>query len=87
MNQKAYAIEEVSTIPLSGRHMVAGESKYEDLLKDLQSLELHKPMKVNFPSAKTPNLYTCLKKKMSARRIKNIRLAVRKNILFAERLF
>ena len=88
MSQKTHSFVPVAEIPASARFTDNIKvSKYEEVFNDLQSLELHKPVQIDFPGIKPMVLYSSLKKKIDKRRVKNVRLVVRNSILFAEKLF
>lgn len=88
-NQIVMSMERVNAIPTSkwaGRKR-KGDSMYADAFNMLMDMPVSTPMEVKAPGLKASQLYNGLWLRLKRKKVKNIRLAIRKGGLFAEKLF
>lgn len=83
-----FTIEKVNAIPSSRwNKRKKGDSKYNELLNSLRDMPVNAPMQIHHPEFKAHRIYNALWLMLKNKRIKNIRIALRKNKVYAEKIF
>jgi len=83
-----FTMEKVTSIPASSWTKVRrGESKYSEIFTRIKEMPIKQPMKIQHPSFKANRLYNSLWRLFKKKRMSNIRLALRKGVLYAEKLY
>lgn len=81
-------MERVNAIPGSmWEKRKKGDSKYNELFNSLKELPLNEPIRIQHPEFKAHRIYNALWLMLKKKRVKNIRLAMRKNKVYAEKTF
>lgn len=83
-----FTMEKVSAVPRSHWKLnKRGESKYNEIFISLKDLPINEPQKIKHPSLKAAQIYNALHIMLKKKRMNNIRLAIRKGTLYAEKMF
>lgn len=83
-----FTLEKVEAIPSSrwNKHR-NGQSKYDGILNQIKELPVNEPMLIQHPSFNSKQVYNALWLMLKKKKIKNIRIAMRKEKVYAQKMF